>query len=161
MIARAIARYQKISPKKARLVIDAIRGKSVDTALSMLPNINKKASELIEDVLKSAVSNVKVKYPEENYTDNVLFISKITADEGPSLKRFRAASMGRASMIKKRSSHILVELDIIKEKLEQLKTEKKSQQKKRWKGKALVGKKTKKGSKEKKSEKMTATKGSK
>lgn len=120
MIAKAILRYGKISAKKARLVMDVVRGKPVDEALAMLPNIKKKASELIEDVIASAFNNAKVKFADQNYTDDTLFISKITADEGPSLVRYRAASMGRASMIKRRTAHLIVELDVIPEKLEQI-----------------------------------------
>ena len=116
MIAKAVARYLKISPKKVRLVLDVVRGKSVGEALALLPNINKKASGLIEEVIESAVNNVKVKYPEQNYTEDVLYISKLTADGGPSLVRYRAASMGRAMMIRRRTSHICVELDVNQEK---------------------------------------------
>ncbi len=119
MIAKAIARYIRISPKKARLVIDVVRGKSADEALAILMNTNKKASELVSDVIESAVNNAQRKHPEKKFTQDDFFISKIVADEGPALVRFRAASMGRASMIKKRSSHILVELDVIPEKLEE------------------------------------------
>ena len=120
MIAKALMKYAKISAKKARLVVNLVRGKTVDEALGLLPNINRKASELIEDTLRSAVNNVKVKYPDKGYTDDVLYVSKITADGGPSLVRFRAASMGRASMIRKRTSHILIELDVDQKKYEQL-----------------------------------------
>jgi len=115
MIAKAVARYVKIGPRKARLVVDVIRGKDVDEALSMLPNISKKVSEILDDLVRSAVNNARIKFPEDEYTEDVLFINKITVDEGPALVRYRAASMGRASMIKKRSSHIYVELDVNRE----------------------------------------------
>lgn len=123
MIARAVAKYIRISPKKARLVARTMRGKSVDQALSTLANINKKASEIIFEVIESAANNAKRKYPETKYTGSDLYISKIAVDEGPSLSRYRAASMGRASTIIKRSSHILVELDVIPETLEKLQKE--------------------------------------
>ncbi len=113
MIAKAIAKYIRIGPKKARLVADEIRGKRVDQAMNMLPNINKKMSSLALDILKSAYANAKFKYPDAGYDESGLYISKITVDEGPSLKRFRAASMGRASNIKKRTSHVCIELDVV------------------------------------------------
>ena len=134
MIARAIARYIRISPKKLRLVINTIRGKGVDEALAVLMNINKKASELVGEVIESAANNAQRKYPEKKYIYSDFYISKITADGGPSLARYRAASMGRAVMIKKRTSHIVVELDVRPEKLKQLQakeTKKKEPQKRK------------------------------
>lgn len=119
MIARAIAKYIRISPKKARLVAGSLRRKPVGDALSMLMNINKKASEIVGSVIESAASNAKMKYPDKKYTEDDLYISKITIDEGPALVRYRAASMGRASMVKKRTSHILVELDVNPKRKEQ------------------------------------------
>ncbi len=120
MVSKAIARYIRISPKKLRLVINAIRGKGVDEALAVLMNTNKKASELAGEVIESAASNAQRRYPEKKYIYDDFYISKITVDEGPSLTRYRAASMGRAVMIKKRTSHILVELDVKPERLEQM-----------------------------------------
>ena len=134
MIAKAKARYIRISPKKLRLVINVIRGKGVDEALAVLMNVNKKASELAGEVIESAANNAQRKYPEKKYVYNDLYISKITADEGPSLTRYRAASMGRAVMIKKRTSHIFVELDVRPEKLKQFQakeTKKKEPQKRK------------------------------
>lgn len=152
MISKALAKYVRMSPKKTRLVVDAIRGKNVAEALAVLPNINKKASEYLEELIRSAVNNAKVKYPEEHYTEDVLFISKITADGGPSLVRFRAASMGRATMIRKRTSHILVELDVDKEKMAHHEDE-------MAKSKKTV--KTKQEAETKKKSKKTVVKGSK
>ncbi len=132
MISQAKARYIRISPKKLRLVIDVIRGKGVDEALAVLMNTNKKASELVGEVVESAANNAQRRYPEKKYVYNDLYISKITADEGPSLTRYRAASMGRAVMIKKRTSHIFVELDARSERAEQrLKAKKKEPQKRK------------------------------
>jgi len=113
MIAKAHARFIRISPRKMRQVVDVIRGKSVYEALSILTNTNKRGAELAEDILRSAMSNAK-RNPE--VTDENLYISKMVVDGGPALKRFRAASMGRASMIKHRTSHISVELDLIQAK---------------------------------------------
>ena len=116
MIARAVARYIKIAPRKARLVADIVRGKVVQDSLGILMNTNKKASDILSEVIESAANNAKHKYPDKKYSLADLYISKITVDGGPSLVRFRAASLGRASMIRKRSSHILVEVDMITEK---------------------------------------------
>ncbi len=108
MLSRAYARYLRISPRKVRLVADAIRGKGIGQALAILSNLNKRACELLEDVLRSAIANAK-RIPEIKEDD--LYISKLLVDGGPILRRYRAASMGRASMICHRTSHISVELD--------------------------------------------------
>lgn len=110
MISKAHARFIRVSPRKVRMVVDIVRGKSVYSALSILTNTNKRAAEYVEDILKSAMSNAK---RNPDIKDENLYISKMVVDGGPSLKRFRAASMGRASMIKHRTSHITIELDLI------------------------------------------------
>lgn len=109
MIAKAIARYIRISPRKTRLVANFIKGKSVGEALAILSNLNKRACGYIEELLRSAISNAKRK-PE--IKEEELFISKLVVDGGPTLKRFRAGSMGRAMMIRHRTSHITIELDV-------------------------------------------------
>jgi large subunit ribosomal protein L22 len=109
MVSKAIARYIRISPRKTRIVADAVRGRHVGEALAILSNLNKRACGLIEDVLRSAISNAK-KDPDINEGD--LFISKLLVDGGPVLKRYRAGSMGRAMMVKHRTSHISIELDL-------------------------------------------------
>lgn len=111
MIARAVAKYVRLSSRKARQVIELIRGKSANEALAILPNINKRASSYVGDVLKSAISNAQKK---STVDVNELYISKIIADDGPMLKRYKAAAMGRATMIRRRMSHITVELDVRK-----------------------------------------------
>ncbi|GAB7387291.1 50S ribosomal protein L22 [Bacillaceae bacterium] len=107
MEARAVARYVRIAPRKARLVIDLIRGKEVGEALAILRHTPKAASPIIEKVLKSAIANA-----EHNYQMDVnnLVISKAYVDEGPTLKRFRPRARGMASRINKRTSHITVVL---------------------------------------------------
>lgn len=107
IVSRAYARHIRVSARKVRLVIDLIRGQTVPMALAILTNLNKRAKVCVEKALKSAVSNA-LQNPLNTAED--LFISKITADNGPMLKRFRAATMGRATMIKHRSTHIAVEL---------------------------------------------------
>lgn len=111
MISRAITRFIRISPRKTRLVADMVRGKSIDEARAILANLDKRARGYIEDTLKSAVGNAK-KDPDISPGD--LYISRITIDSGPMFKRYRAGSMGRAMMIKHRTSHISIELDLRK-----------------------------------------------
>jgi large subunit ribosomal protein L22 len=107
MIARAEAKYIKISPFKARLTTRLLKGMKAQNALMVLANINQKAAYHITKVLKSAISNAKNK----GYEEDKLFIAKIIANPGPMLKRYRAATFGRATTIRKRTSHLLVELD--------------------------------------------------
>lgn len=114
MIAKAKARFIRVSPRKMRQVVDVIRGKSVDQALAILANLNKSAAALAEDVLKSAISNAR---NNPDIKDEALYISRMMVDGGPTLKRFRAASMGRASTILHRTSHITVELDLVPKKI--------------------------------------------
>lgn len=105
MQAKAIARYVRISPRKARLVIDLIRGKSVEEALSILRFTPRAASPVIEKVLRSAVANAE---HNENMSTEGLIVEKAYVDEGPIIKRFRPRAQGRASRINKRTSHITV-----------------------------------------------------
>jgi large subunit ribosomal protein L22 len=107
IVSKAQAKYVRISPRKARAVINLIRGEKVSRALMILASLNKKAKVSIEKLLRSAMSNAK-RNPTVQPDD--LFISKINADAGPTLKRYRAAAMGRAAMIRHRSSHLTVEL---------------------------------------------------
>jgi large subunit ribosomal protein L22 len=107
MEAKAILRKSKIAPRKARLTIDLIRGKSALEALSILKNTNTKASELIEKVLLSAIANA-----ENNLELNKekLFVKEAFVDEGPRLKRVNPRSKGRADRIIKRTSHITIKV---------------------------------------------------
>ncbi len=107
MVAKAVAKYIRISPRKVRYVIDHLRGKSVLDAEKVLMGINKRAKYPVYKVLKSAVSNALNK----NIPLEALYISKITADPGPVWKRWRAGTMGRAMPIRKRTVHISVELE--------------------------------------------------
>jgi large subunit ribosomal protein L22 len=105
MEAKAVALYIRIAPRKVRLVIDLIRGKQVGEALAILRHTPKGASPVVEKILQSAVANA-----EHNFEMNPdeLVVSKVTCDEGPTIKRFRPRAMGRASRINKRTSHITV-----------------------------------------------------
>lgn len=108
MIAKAEARFLRISPAKARQVIDSIRNKSVYEAEGLLANLNKRAKEYLVKILKQAIANAKIK----GFNAEQLYISRIVCDGGPSWKRYKAAAFGRAAPIKKRTSHIKIELDI-------------------------------------------------
>jgi large subunit ribosomal protein L22 len=108
MEARAVAKFVRISPRKVRLVIDAIRGERVEDALSVLRNLPQSAAPLVEKVLQSAVANAEQKEIED--VEN-LRIRKATVDPGPTLKRFIPRAMGRATPIRKRTSHITIVVD--------------------------------------------------
>ena len=108
MEAKAIARQIRISPQKARLVADLIRGKDVETALNTLRFMPKKAARILTKVVESAVANAS---QTEAIDVDTLYIKKIFIDGGPMLKRIMPRAQGRATRILKRSSHITVVLD--------------------------------------------------
>ncbi|SHF33421.1 LSU ribosomal protein L22P [Thermoanaerobacter uzonensis DSM 18761] len=110
MEARAIARYVRISPRKVRLVLNLIRGKHVDEALTILRFTPKRASGIVAKVLKSAIANAENNHGMNR--DN-LYVAKAVADEGPTMKRVFPRAMGRADVIRKRTSHITI---VVKEK---------------------------------------------
>ncbi|EKO3685952.1 50S ribosomal protein L22 [Vibrio metschnikovii] len=105
MEAFAKHNFARISPQKARLVADQIRGKSVDQALETLTFSNKKAAELIKKVLESAIANAE---HNEGADIDDLRVAKIFVDEGPAMKRIMPRAKGRADRILKRSSHITI-----------------------------------------------------
>lgn len=98
----------RVSPQKARLVVDLIRGKDVNQALMTLKFTNKAATRQIEKVVKSAVANASQK--SENVDVDKLFIEAAFINDGPRLKRIRPAPMGRAYRRLRRTSHITIEL---------------------------------------------------
>ena len=110
MIAKATLRYVRISPRKVRPVIPLVKGKRAQDAIAVLYSVKKRASQYLIDLIESAMANAK-RLPGIDVAN--LFVSNIIANGGPQMKRFRAASMGRASTIRKRTSHITVELDEI------------------------------------------------
>ncbi len=114
MIAKAEAKYLRLSARKARLVIDLIKGKTVEQAGFILDNTNKGACSPIKKVLRSAFSNAN-NDRQEKFLEKDLCVSLIYADGGPMLKRYRAATMGRATPIRHRTSHVYIELDKVKE----------------------------------------------
>ncbi|MFH7325283.1 50S ribosomal protein L22 [Desulfurivibrio sp. C05AmB] len=108
MEAKALARNIRISPQKARLVADLVRGSKVETALNTLRFMPKKGARILRKVIESAVANASQN--EAIDVDN-LYVKTIHVDGGPTLKRIRPMPMGRAGRILKRSSHITVVLD--------------------------------------------------
>jgi large subunit ribosomal protein L22 len=110
MEARAVSRFIRISPRKARLVADLIRGKNIEEAMGILALTPKKASPILRKVVLSATANVRDRDIDDDRkkTDAELFIKEIRIDEGPTLKRIRPRAQGRAFRILKRTSHINV-----------------------------------------------------
>ena len=109
MISKAMSRFIRMSPQKARLVVDLIRGKNVNEALMTLKFTNKpKSTREIEKVVKSAVANATQK--NENVDVDNLFVERCFINEGPRLKRIRPAPMGRAYRYQRRTAHITIEL---------------------------------------------------
>lgn len=105
--AKAIAKYVRMSPSKLKPVTDLVRGKNLDEALKILMFTPGKGSELVEKVVKSAAANAENNH--DMNPDN-LYVAEVYANQGPTMKRFRAGAQGRASMILKRTSHIGVVL---------------------------------------------------
>jgi large subunit ribosomal protein L22 len=113
MEARSVSRFIRLSPRKARIVADLIRGKSVDEALGILALTPKKASPILRKAVLSATANAQFKNDGERttMTNSDIFIKEIRIDEGPTLKRIRPRAQGRAFRINKRTSHISVTVE--------------------------------------------------
>ena len=107
MEAKAVAKYVRMSPTKLKPVADLVRGKDLDEALTILKFTPGKGSEIIEKVVLSAAANAENNH--EMNRDN-LYVAEVYANQGPTMKRWRAGAQGRASMILKRSSHVGVTL---------------------------------------------------
>jgi large subunit ribosomal protein L22 len=110
MEAKAQARYVRVTPQKARRVVDLIRGKDATQASAVLQFAPQAASEPIRKVLLSAVANARVKADKasEAFDERELVVQEAYVDEGPTMKRFRPRAQGRAYRIRKRTSHITV-----------------------------------------------------
>ncbi len=108
MEVRAVKRFVRMSPYKVRQVVDLVRGRQVDDALSVLRLTPREAARYVAQVLESAVANA-----ENNYmlSREDLYVAAIYADTGPTLKRYRARARGRADRIRKRTCHITVVVD--------------------------------------------------
>ena len=112
---RAYLKYARISPRKVEIVLNLIRGKDTDTAMAILKNTPKSASEYLVKLLKSAVANAEHKNTEKNLGMNTanLYVAECFVTPGPIMKRIRPRAQGRAFRIFKRTSHITV---VLKEK---------------------------------------------
>lgn len=108
MESRAISRYIRQSPYKMRKTLDAIKGLDVGNAINHLHFSSEKAAKVIEKTLRSAVSNLMQKNEEIKLDPEVLKIKEAFVDGGPVMKRFRAASMGRASRLRRPTSHLTI-----------------------------------------------------
>ncbi|MBF0474703.1 MAG: 50S ribosomal protein L22 [Deltaproteobacteria bacterium] len=108
MEVKACVKYVRISPRKAGLVADAIRGKRVEDALNVLKFTPKKAARIIYKLLSSALANAE---QSKQIDVDVLFVKIIFVDGGPTQKRFMPRAMGRATRVLKRSSHVTIVLD--------------------------------------------------
>ena len=102
-------RFARIAPRKARLVMDLIRGRDVDDALSLLRFSKQRVSGMIEKVIRSAVANANEQ--EAAPSRNTLFVAKAWVDPGPVIKRFQPKDRGKAYPINKRTSHLCVTID--------------------------------------------------
>ena len=107
-LAKAEARYLRVSPQKARLVVDMIRGQLAGDAINLLNAVNKRIAPAIEKVLRSAIANAESK--SEDVDVDRLFVSEAYVNEGPRMKRIRPAPMGRAYRYQRRMAHIVVKL---------------------------------------------------
>ena len=100
-------RFARIAPRKARLIMDLVRGRDVDDAISMLKFAKQRASGMVEKVIRSAVANAN---EQDTAPRNTLYVAKAWADPGPIIKRFQPKDRGKAYPIKKRTSHLVVEI---------------------------------------------------
>jgi large subunit ribosomal protein L22 len=108
MEARASHRHARTSAQKARLVVDMIRGKSIEQALGILEYTPKRAAKLVAKTLKSAVANAE---HAQRVDVDQLYVKRVWVDEGPTAKRFLPRAHGRATPVMKRTSHITVVVD--------------------------------------------------
>lgn len=105
MEVRAVARYVRVSPRKARIVVDQVRGKSVEQAREILAFTNRGIAETVEKTLNSAVANAE---HNNHLNAATLVVKRAFVDEGPTLKRIRPRAKGSASRINKRTSNITI-----------------------------------------------------
>ena len=109
MDGRAVSKFVRISPRKARVVADLVRGKRVDQAQEILGLTAKKASPILSKTIASATANARVAGEEDvRREDSGFYVSEVMIEEGPTMKRIRPRAQGRAYRILKRTSHIRV-----------------------------------------------------
>lgn len=108
METRAAVKFIRVSPRKIRLVMDQVRGRKVEEALNILSFAPQKGARILKKLINSAVANA-----EENSDVDVdlLYVKRIYADEGPTMKRWRPRAQGRATRINKRTSHLTIIVD--------------------------------------------------
>jgi large subunit ribosomal protein L22 len=104
---KATHKFARIAPRKARLILDLIRGRDVDDALALLKFSKKRAAVLVDKVVRSAVANAG----EQEADTGALYVKEAWADPGPTMKRFQPKDRGKAYSIMKRTSHLVVTLD--------------------------------------------------
>ena len=107
MEVRAVSKYVRISPRKVHKVIGAVKGKSAESGIQILKFMPQKAASILEKIVRSAVANAD---HNADVDIDLLVIRNITADQGPTLKRWKARARGRGTRILKRTSHITVTL---------------------------------------------------
>jgi large subunit ribosomal protein L22 len=107
MAFKATHRYARIAPRKARLILDLIRGRDVEDALALLKFSKKRAAVLVDKVVRSAVANAG----EQEADTGSLYVKEAWADPGPTMKRFQPKDRGKAYNIMKRTSHLVVTLE--------------------------------------------------
>lgn len=110
MEAKAVAKYMHIAPRKVRIVAKNIKGLTVEKALAQLRYTPKKAAVILLKVLNSALANAEQK---SEIDVDTLYVKNVFVDEGPTAKRWRPRAMGRATRIRKRTSHVTIILDEI------------------------------------------------
>ncbi len=108
MEVKAKLKFVRVGPSKAQLVADLIRGKGSEEALNILTFTKKAAARIVVKLLKSAIANATQK---KNVDVDRLYVKKITVDQGPTMKRYQPRALGRATTIRKRTSHINIVLD--------------------------------------------------
>lgn len=111
MESRAVTRFVRCSPMRARLVADLIRGKRVDAALEILDNTPKEASAIIRKTLRSAVANAMSREGGAHVKAEDLVVKTIVVDGGPMMKRFLPRAHGRATRVRKRMAHVTIVVD--------------------------------------------------
>ena len=107
----ATAKFVKVTPRKARLVVDHIRGRSVPEARTILAFMPRAAAHDVEKVLRSAVANAEAN-PNLRWSGDDLFVAEVYVDEGPTLKRWQQRARGRVNQILKRTCHITIKLEL-------------------------------------------------
>ena len=111
MISKASAKFQRLSPRKARVIIDLVRGRDAAEALQLLDFTPKSGAPVVKKLIASALANAKTRRP--GVDPDSLFISRASVDKGPDqhMRRWRPRAMGRATQVTKGLSHIHIELD--------------------------------------------------